>query len=102
MKSGLSARLIVVDQTLLLPWKERVLALGDYGVALLLPELAAFVDLGRMPHQPLDLIEAAGNFGPSGTLVLRFEPACLFAGGVPGQQPGEPGRPDVGAYAFSV
>jgi hypothetical protein len=74
MKSGLSARLIVVDQTLLLPWKERVLALGDYGVALLLPELAAFVDLGRMPHQPLDLIEAAGNFGPSGTLVLRLDP----------------------------
>ena len=46
-----------------------------------------------MVEHPLGLVEVAGGLGP--VLVVGPKPTCPLAGGLAGEQPGEPGGPDV-------
>ena len=51
-----------------------------------------------MAGKPIGLVEVGGFTVPA--LVARFDPDGPFAGSFAGEQPGEPGGPDVGEIAL--
>ena len=76
---------------------EGVLVLEADVVTAMGPLVSLLVEQSGMPGKPVGLVEVGRFTVPA--LVMGFEPDGSFAGVLAGQQPGQPGGPDVGVFA---